>query len=65
MVNLLGTRNGDFNEPVVMDNIGYEERSTTLYGKKSSRIKRKMGHVNLWGEERWARAKEIVKNVEI
>ena len=65
MVNLLGTRDGDFNEPVVMDDIGYEERSTTLYGKKSSRIKRKMGHVNLWGEERWARAKEIVKNVEI
>jgi len=65
MVNLLGTRDGEFNEPAVMDDIGYEQLSTTLYGKSHSRIKRKMGHVNLWGEDRWARAKAIVENVEI
>jgi len=65
MVNLLGTRDGSFDEPAVMADIGYDELSTTLYGKASSRIKRKMGHVNIWGEERWSRAKHIVKNVEI
>jgi len=65
MVNLLGTRDGEFDEPKVMADIGDKNLSTTLYGKKFSRIKRKMGHVNIWGDDRWPRAKQIVESVEI
>ena len=65
MVNLLGTQDGVFDEDKVMKDIGDGDLSTTLYGKSHSRIKRKMGHVNLWGEERWQNAKRIVSNVEI
>jgi len=65
MVNLLGTQDGVFDEDKVMGDIGDGELSTTLYGKSHSRIKRKMGHVNLWGEDRWQKAKHIVNNVEI
>jgi len=65
MVNLLGTQDGEFNESKVMQEIGDENLSTTLYGKELSRIKRKMGHVNIWGDDRWQRAKQIVDSVEI
>lgn len=65
MVNLLGTHDGEFDELTVMDAIGYDKLSTTLYGKKKSRVKRKMGHVNIWGDKQWVRAKEIVNNVQI
>ena len=65
MVNLLGTQDGKFDELKVMADIGDENLSTTLYGKAFSRVKRKMGHVNIWGEDRWQRAKDIVQNVEI
>lgn len=65
MVNLLGTQDGEFDEQQVMSDIGDKNLSVTLYGKKFSRIKRKMGHVNIWGDDRWQRAKEIVQNVEI
>ncbi len=65
MVNLLGTQDGEFDEQQVMRDIGDKNLSVTLYGKKFSRIKRKMGHVNIWGDDRWQRAKEIVQNVEI
>lgn len=65
MVNLLGTRNAEFDANTVLDDIGNGELSVTLYGKKQSRVKRKMAHVNLWGDDRWQRAKHIVQSVEI
>lgn len=65
MLNLLGTQEGEFDESKVMQAIGDDELSTTLYGKSHSRVKRKMGHVNLWGENRWQHAKDIVENIEI
>jgi len=65
MLNLLGTQDGPFDEDKVMKDIGDGELSTTLYGKSHSRVKRKMGHVNLWGDKRWEQAKHIVSNVEI
>ena len=65
MLNLLGTRDGEFDESKVSQAIGDDDLSITLYGKSHSRVKRKMGHVNLWGEKRWQRAKSIVQNVDV
>lgn len=65
MINLLGTRNGDFDEQKVMSSIEDQDLTIKLYGKKQSRIKRKMGHINLWGEDQWQRAEKLVKTLEV
>lgn len=65
MVNLLGTRNGEFDEQKVISNINDDNLNIKLYGKKQSRIKRKMGHINLWGNDQWQRAEQLVKTLEI
>ncbi len=65
MANLLGTRNGPFDEDRVLSQIDDDDLSFTFYKKKESRIKRKMGHVNLWGHEQKQRAEELIKNLVI
>lgn len=65
MANLLGTRNGPFCEDQVMAQITDENLSFTFYNKQESRIKRKMGHVNLWGTEQKRRADHLIENLII
>ena len=65
MVNLLGTRNGALIEQDIHSQIDDQNMTIKLYGKKESRVKRKMGHINLWGERQWERAQDIVKNLEV
>lgn len=47
MLNLLGTRNG----PAQFEGEGFGEGQLHLYGKKNSRIGRKMGHFTITGPE--------------
>ncbi|MGK0375607.1 MAG: 5-(carboxyamino)imidazole ribonucleotide synthase [Arenicella sp.] len=65
MVNLLGTRNGPFEEDLVLNQTIDKNLSFTFYKKRQSRIKRKMGHVNLWGAEQKERAEHLIKTLEI
>ncbi|MBX2849553.1 MAG: ATP-grasp domain-containing protein [Acidiferrobacterales bacterium] len=65
MVNLLGTRNGLLNHQDIEAQLDQKDMTIKLYGKKESRIKRKMGHINLWGEQQWQRAQDIVKNLVV
>jgi 5-(carboxyamino)imidazole ribonucleotide synthase len=65
MANLLGTRNGSFNEDEIVSQITDENLSFTFYNKQESRIKRKMGHVNLWGAEQKRRADHLIENLVI
>ena len=65
MLNLLGTRNGDFDPASLMEDINDPQTGTTLYRKLQSRTKRKMGHINVWGENHWSRACELVKRLDV
>ena len=65
MVNLLGTQDGPINEANIFAQAGSHELKVHLYGKTESRIKRKMGHINLWGNDQWERAKKLVKQLEV
>ncbi len=65
MVNLLGTQDGDFNPEQVLSVIDDQELTVKFYNKKKSRVKRKMGHINLWGNNTWERAKKLVAELEI
>jgi len=65
MANLLGTRNGSFDEDQIMAQITDENLSFTFYNKQESRVKRKMGHVNLWGAEQKRRADHLIENLVI
>lgn len=65
MVNLLGTRNGNFDEQKIISSIEDKDLTLKLYDKKQSRIRRKMGHINLWGKDQWQRAEKLVKTLEI
>ena len=65
MANLLGTRNGLFDADQVAAQINDENLSLTFYNKQQSRVKRKMGHVNLWGDEQKKRAEYLIDNLEI
>ncbi|MFT6048204.1 MAG: 5-(carboxyamino)imidazole ribonucleotide synthase, partial [Arenicella sp.] len=65
MVNLLGTRDGQFDEDLVLNQITDKNLSFTFYKKRQSRVKRKMGHVNLWGAEQKERAANLIENLEI
>ena len=64
MVNLLATKDGKF-EPEKVFEHDSDTVTIHLYGKLMSRVKRKMGHINLWGENQWQRAQDLVKNVDI
>lgn len=65
MVNLLATKEGVFEPKDVTDYVQDEQVSINLYGKKMTRIKRKMGHINLWGENQWQRARAILEDIDI
>ena len=65
MVNLLASRAGEFAAADVTKELTRENQTVELYGKAMSRPKRKMGHVNLWGDNLWQRAKHIVENLDI
>lgn len=65
MINLLGTRDGEFEEQSVRSQLDGNEMTIKLYGKKRSRVKRKMGHINLWGNNQWQKAQDIVKNLSV
>jgi len=65
MVNLLGTRDGKFDPQVVLSSIDDSDLSVTFYGKRHSRVKRKMGHINLWGTDTWERARKLVADLEV
>lgn len=65
MVNLLGTQNGPFDAEKVSNSIDDDELSLMLYRKADSRVKRKMGHINLWGSEQNQRAKQLIESLEI
>ncbi len=67
MVNLLGTQNGPVDVQALHTKaqaIG-DDLVVHLYGKTESRVNRKMGHINLWGEDRWAAAKTLVKDLDV
>lgn len=65
MVNLLGTRDGESNEQMVLAQVDDSQASLKMYRKKQSRIKRKMGHINLWGSNQKQRAEQFVRDLEI
>ena len=65
MVNLLGTRDGDFVAQQLIEQVNDANCSITLYRKLQSRVKRKMGHINLWGENQRQRAESFVKNLQV
>jgi len=65
MVNLLGTQDGEFDPERVLSSIDDNDLSITFYGKQRSRIKRKMGHINMWGNNTWERARKLVADLEI
>jgi len=65
MLNLLATKDSEFNDADVLARIKDTECSATLYRKTSSRVKRKMGHVNIWGENQRQRAEEILEQMDI
>lgn len=65
MLNLLATKDAEFNDDDVLARIKDTECSATLYRKARSRVKRKMGHVNIWGENQRQRAEEILEQMDI
>ena len=65
MINLLGTRNGAFNEQTVFNEVNDKQAGITLYRKHESRVKRKMGHINIWGENQKQRAEQLVRTLEV
>jgi 5-(carboxyamino)imidazole ribonucleotide synthase len=65
MVNLLGNQEGRFDTHSVLSKTRQNQTSVVLYRKANSRLKRKMGHINLWGEGQKQRAEEILLNLVI
>ena len=65
MLNLLATKDSDFDNDEVIARITDDECSATLYRKNKSRVKRKMGHINIWGEDQRQRAEQLIKQLDI
>ncbi len=65
MLNLLGTRDGAFEEQTLIDQVNDPESGITLYRKLQSRVKRKMGHINVWGDQHRERAEKLVERLEV
>lgn len=65
MINLLGTRNGPFDEQSIFDQANDKQAGITLYRKHESRVKRKMGHINIWGQDQKQRAEHLVRTLEV
>ena len=65
MLNLLATKDSDFDNDEVIARITDDECSATLYRKNKSRVKRKMGHINIWGEDQRQRAEQLIEQLDI
>lgn len=65
MANLLGTRNSDFDAEKIVRDIDDPNTALTLYQKKQTRIKRKMGHINLWGPDQMERAESLISKLVV
>jgi len=63
MLNLLGTMNGPANLIPVDDFLSIERGHLHLYGKKESRVGRKMGHYTLLGEDK-KKMKEVLQKLK-
>ncbi|MFM8438289.1 MAG: 5-(carboxyamino)imidazole ribonucleotide synthase [Candidatus Kapaibacterium sp.] len=64
MINILGERNGPGVPDSVVDTLNHRHASLHLYGKKDSRVGRKMGHVTALGadaDQAFARARDAVE----
>lgn len=64
MVNLLATRDAEFDAKAVIAEIGQQDLTVKLYDKKHSRKMRKMGHINIWGDDKWSRARDLVERLD-
>ena len=72
MINLLGVHNRETLTEYALDSMQYKDAHLHLYGKKSSRIGRKMGHLTLLShdaservEELYHRALSLANQIEI
>jgi len=65
MVNLLGTQTGKFDAEAVTEQLTGSESSVTLYQKRENRVKRKMGHFNIWGDDQKPRAEKLLSLLDI
>ena len=65
MLNFLARKAGPFDNSAILADIKDPQTGPKLYGKTTSRVKRKMGHINLWGEDQWQRAKAIAEQLEL
>ncbi len=65
MINLLGTRDGEFDAQGLIKKIDDSSSSTKLYRKSHSRMRRKMGHVNIWGSNQQQRAEKLVRELTV
>jgi len=65
MLNLLATKDAEFDDQEVLSRISDDECSATLYRKSHSRVKRKMGHINIWGKDQRQRAEQLLKQMDI
>ena len=65
MINLLGTRDGEFDEQTLLGQVNDLNSSTKLYRKSHSRLRRKMGHINIWGSDQPQRAAKLVQELEV
>lgn len=64
MVNLLATRDDEFDAEALIAEIGQQDLTVKLYDKKNSRKMRKMGHINIWGDDKWSRARDLVERLD-
>lgn len=65
MLNLLGTQNAAFDPDKLVRSVNDANTETKLYGKAQTRVKRKMGHINLWGRHQMARARKLASQLEV
>lgn len=65
MVNLLASKNEEFPASDIAKALAGPQQNLKLYGKRMARPKRKMGHINLWGDDQWRRARDIVDTLDI
>lgn len=64
MLNLLASKAGKFDEQGIYQAVTDSQTSVKLYGKVDARPKRKMGHINLWGEDLWERAQVLNETLD-
>lgn len=65
MINLLGTREGEFDAQALAKKVDQPNSSIKLYRKSHSRMRRKMGHINIWGTDQMQRAAKLVQELDV